>query len=143
MAIKVTLAVPTNRGVTAQTMQCLLELIAYGGYDFHIIIPEHGYTIAENRNYIAIKALNNKSDYLLTIDDDMTFPFDTLDTLIANKKDIVGVAYHPRYEEGQIIKYLDEVTIIKIEESDDPKYKDTFECLATGTGIMLIKCKVF
>lgn len=143
MNTKITLACPTNRGIQPQTMQCLLELVAHRDYDFHIIIPEEGYTIAENRNYLTVQALNNKSEYLLMIDDDMTFPPDTLDTLLSNKKDICGVAYHSRCDMGQIIKYLDETHFIKLEETDDPKYKKTFECHATGTGIILIKCDIF
>lgn len=141
--LKVTIACPTNRGVNPKTMQCLLELVAHGGYDFHNIVPSEGYTIAENRNYIAVQAVNNKSDYVLMVDDDMTFEPDLLDKLIANDKDICGVAYHPRCETGQIIKYLDETHIVKLEETDDPKYKTVFECHATGTGIILIKCDVF
>lgn len=112
-------------------------------YEFHVIVPSEGYTIAENRNYIAVQALNNKSDYLLMVDDDMTFPPETLNKLISNKKEICGVAYHPRSETGKIIKYLDETHAVAIKESDDPKYKDVFECHATGTGIILIKCSIF
>ena len=141
--MKVTIALPSNRGIQPQTFQCVLELIARGGYDFHLIVPSEGYTIAENRSYIAVQALNNKSEYLLMIDDDMTFPASTLDTLLENKKDICGVAYHPRSETGTITKYLDETHAVNIEESDDPKYKKTFECHATGTGIILIKCDIF
>ncbi len=120
-----------------------MELVARGGYDFHIVIAEEGYTIAENRNYIAVQAFNNNSDYLLMCDDDMTFPPDLVDRLLENKKDICGVAYHPRCDMGQIIKYLDETHIIKLEENTDPKYKDAFECMASGTGAILIKCEVF
>ena len=144
---KITLAVITNRGIMPKTLQCLLELVARGGYDFHIVIAEFGYTIAENRNYVGVQALNNNSDYLLFIDDDMTFPPDILDTLLKNDKDICGAAYHPRNKTGEIIKYInagsDEITPIRIEQLDDPKYKDTFEVHATGAGIILIKCEVF
>ena len=143
MNIKVSIGIPTNRGLRPKMAQCLLDLVARGGYDFHIVIAEEGYTIAENRNYLAVKSLNNESEYILMIDDDMTFEPDLLDNLIENKKDICGVAYHPRSETGKIIKYLDEVHAVAIEESDDPKYKDTFECHATGTGIILINTKVF
>lgn len=145
--MQITLAVPTNRGINPNTLESLLKLVAHGGYNFHILIAENGYTIAENRNYIAVQALNAGSNYVLMIDDDMTFDPDLLDVLIANGKDIVGAAYHPRSETGQIIKYInagtDEITPIKIEEMDDPKYKDTFEVHANGTGVMLIKCEVF
>lgn len=141
--MKITIACPTNRGINPKTMQCLLELVAHGGYEFHVIVPEEGYTIAENRNYSAVQAVRNKSEYLLFIDDDMTFPPTLLDTLLANNKEICGVAYHPRCETGQMIKYLDETHAVRLEETDDPKYKQTFECHATGTGIVLIKCDVF
>ena len=83
--MKITLAVPSNRGINAQTMQCLLELVAHGGYDFHILVASEGYTIAENRNYIAVQAVNNESDYVLMVDDDMTFEPTILDDLIANQ----------------------------------------------------------
>lgn len=120
-----------------------MELVARGGYDFHIVIAEEGYTVAENRNYIATKAVNNGSEFLLMTDDDMTFEPETLDKLVANDKDICGVAYHPRTETGQITKYLDETHAIRLEETDDPKYKMTFECYATGTGVVLIRCSAF
>lgn len=141
--MKITIACPVYGGFQPQTVQCLMELVAHGGYYFHILMAENGYTIAENRNYITVQALNNKSDYLLMIDADMTFEPTILDELLANDKEICGVAYHPRSETGQIVKYMDEVTSVAIEASDDPKYKDTFECWATGTGIILIKCSIF
>ena len=120
-----------------------MRLIAHGGYDFHCICPEHGYTIAENRNYSAVQALNNKSDYLLFIDDDMTFESDLLDRLISNDKDIVGIAYHPRCETSEKLGFLDETHIISLETTTDEKYKDTFPCKAVGTGVMLVKTEVF
>lgn len=149
--MKITLSIPTNRGIQPQTMQCLLELVAHGGYEFHIIVAEEGYTIAENRNYIAVQALNNKSEYLLSIDDDMTFPPDTLDKLLANQKEICGTAYHSRGNANRMkciggimsIAEISEKKYINLETNTDPKYKDTFECYATGTGIILIKCEIF
>jgi len=141
--LKITIGLPVYGGFYPQTLQCLLELVNHGGYDFHIVVAENGYTIAENRNYIAVKALNNNSDYILMIDSDMTFEPDLLDKLVADDKDILGVAYHPRSDTGQIIKFLDEVNFIRLEQSNDPKYKQTFECHATGTGIILIKVEVF
>lgn len=149
--MKVTIAVPTNRGVQPKTFQCLLDLVAHGGYEFHILVVSEGYTTAENRNYIAVQAANNKSDYLLMVDDDMTFPPDTLNKLIENKKDICGVAYHSRGSTDKIkivpdimaIAEVDKGKYINLETETDPKYKDVFECYATGTGIILIKCEVF
>ena len=152
--MKISLAIPTNRGLQPKTMQCLLELVAFGNnkYKWDILIAENGYTIAENRNYIAVQALNNNSDYLLFIDDDMTFPPDLLDKLIASQKDIIGVAYHSRGSSAKIkvvpgdimsIAEVDKGKYINLETETDPKYKYVFECYATGTGIILIKCDVF
>src|SRR3990167_761668 len=141
--IKVSIGVPSNRLIQPKTAECLMTLVAHGGYEFHFVVASEGYTVAENRNYIAVKALNYKSDYLLFIDDDMTFPHDLLDSLIAVDKDIVGVAYHPRSETGKIIKFLDETHTVRLEETDDPKYKVPFKCHATGTGIVLIKTYIF
>lgn len=151
---KITIAIPTNRGVNSLTFQSLLELVANASrkYNLHCIVPEEGYTISENRNYIAVQALNNKSDYLLMCDDDMVFPPDTLDTLMANQKDICGVAYHSRgssnkikYVGGEImsIAEINKREYINLKTNKEPKYKKTFECYATGTGIILIKCDIF
>ena len=141
--MKITIGTLSNRGFRPKTVKCLLELVAKGGYEFHIAIAEHGYTIAENRNWIVVKALNNESDYVLFIDDDMVFPASLLESLWANDKDIVGVAYHPRCATSEKLGFLDETHIISLENTTDPKYKDTFECKAVGTGVMLVKIDVF
>ena len=110
MNTKITIAIPSNRGINPKTLQCTLDLInaSKGKYELHTIVPEEGYTIAENRNYTAVQAVRNKSEFLLSIDDDMTFPTTLLDKMVENDKDICGVAYHPRCETGTITKYLDE-----------------------------------
>lgn len=152
MNTKITIAVPSNRGIRPKTAECIMRLIAHGGYDFHCIAPSEGYTIAENRNYIAYQAINNKSDYLLMIDDDMIFNEDLLDCLMENEKDICGVAYHSRGSTDKIkivpsgimsIVETDKGKYINLETETDPKYKDTFECYATGTGVILIKTEIF
>ena len=145
--MKITIAIPTNRGLIPATFQCVLDLIARGGYDFHLICPSEGYTVAENRNYIVAQACQNKSDYLLMLDDDMTFPPDTLDKLIKDAKDIVGVAYHSRggSANGEIMAVAEvkEGKYINLDKDKDEKYKKLFECHAVGTGIILIKCDIF
>lgn len=128
-----------------------MKLVARGGHEFHIIVAQEGYTVAENRNYIAVQACNAGSTHLLMVDDDMTFEPETLDKLLANDKDIVGVAYHSRGSDAKIklvpdimaIAEVDKGKYINLAEETDPKYQKTFECYATGTGIILIKCDVF
>ena len=71
------------------------------------------------------------------VDDDMIFPSDTLERLLAHKKDIVGVAYKPRNDKKDTHIPLDKV------HADNPDLpKELFECEAVGTGIMLINAKI-
>ena len=135
--MKTTIAIPSNRGINPSTFQCILELIANSGdkHDLQLISPEHGYSICENRNYIGVQALNNKSDYLLMIDDDMDFEPDLLDRMIANDKDICGVAFHPRCE-TEDMKTLDETHHANLKDNK------LFESKAVGTGIILIRTEI-
>lgn len=138
--LKVTIAVPTNRRVQAETTQCLLELVAKGGYDFHIVVASEGYTIAENRNYISVQAVNNKSDYLFFVDDDMTFDSDYLDIMIAHDKDIIGAVYSSRMEDSprQVYRSMEDVVDLRTE-----KLTELTRVIAKGTALMVIKMKVF
>jgi len=52
--LKITIGIPTNRGLRPKMAQSLLDLVALGGYNFHIVIAEEGYTIAENRKLLTI-----------------------------------------------------------------------------------------
>ena len=94
---KVTLAVCTNREVKPKTLGSLLEMVNYSkDIDFHILVATRGYTIAENRNYCVVQAQRNESDYLLFVDDDMTFPKDTLERLLGANKEVIGVNSYSR-----------------------------------------------
>jgi len=129
----ITIGLPTNRLVKTKTAQSLLELIAYSKHDYQILVSTRGYNTSENRNYIATQAVNNKSDYLFFVDDDMILPPDTLDRLLAHDKDIVGGIYNTKYEEQKpVIEYL-----------EGTKREDLFKVGAIGTGCMLIKTSVF
>ena len=137
MNIKITIGIPTNRGLQPKTMQSLLEMVAISDYDFCFVIATEGYTISENRAYIATQALKNNSDYLLFIDDDMVFPPDTLDRLLAYKKEIIGVASNSRC--------LPLKTTVQLLDNTIPEkfLKEFLEVKHVGTGIMLIDMKVF
>lgn len=137
----ITVAIPSNRNIQPQTAECVLNMVAQRG-DIHPVVASEGYTIAENRNYLAVQAVNNGSSHLLMIDDDMTFETALLDKLLAVKQPIVGVAYHPRCDADRM-KWLDETHHVSLDKTDDPKFKQPFKCHATGTGIVLIDCEVF
>lgn len=147
--MKITLAVCTNRGIRPKTAQCLLELVNHSKeHDFQILVAERGFTIAENRNYCVVQAQKNASNYLLFIDDDMTFNADTLERLLAHKVDIVGVNSMSRClplhttvglmnEKGEY-KHPDKYPEWEM------KIPDTlFKAYFVGCGICLIDVRVF
>jgi len=147
--MKVTLAICTNRGIRPRTAQALLELVNHSkNIDFQILVAERGYTIAENRNYCVVQAQKNASQYLLFIDDDMTFRPDTLEKLLAHGKDIIGV--------NSMSRCLPLTSTVGLMDSKG-KYKhpdyhpewemkipdELFKAYFVGCGICLIDMRVF
>lgn len=134
--MKITIASLSNRGFRPETVKSLLDLKC--PYEKEVVIATQGYHIAENRNFMATQAILNKSDYILMVDDDMIFPPDTLEKMLAHKKDVVGVVYKPRNDKKDTHIPLDKTHI------DNPKLlKKLFECEAVGTGVMLINTLIF
>lgn len=145
--IMVTLAICTNRGIKPKTAQCLLELATYS-QDLHILVAERGFTIAENRNYCVVQAQKNGSSHILFIDDDMTFPKDTLERLLACNKEVVGVKSYSRcFPLAPTTGLQNE----KGEYKDPSKHasfemkmpEELFEAHFIGMGVGLIDMKVF
>lgn len=131
--MKIALGIPTNRLIKPKTAKALLDLVAHSQHDYEILVSERGYNTSENRNWIAAKAVNTKCDYLFFVDDDMIFPPDTLERLLAHQKDIVGGIYMTKYEtQSPVVEYL-----------DDSRPTELFKCGAIGTGCLLIKTSVF
>ena len=138
MNTKILIASLTNRGFKAETVKSLLDLNC--PHEKEVLIATQGYHIAENRNYIASYGVNREFDYIFTVDDDMIFPPDTLEKLLAHRKSIVGVAYHPRFEiDKDTHKPLDKTHIMTLK---DEGAKELFECEAVGTGVMLINTMI-
>lgn len=146
--MKITLALCTNRLIQPRTTECLLNLVKGSKHDLQIIMATRGYTIAENRNYCVIQAQKNQSDYILFIDDDMTFPPETLDILLSHQKEVVGVNSYSR------ILPLAPTTGLMTEKGEykHPDYypewemripDELFEAYFVGCGVCLIDMKVF
>ena len=138
--MKITIGIPTNRQFKPQTVSSLVQMVAYSKHDYSFVIPTKGYNTAENRNYIVAQAFKNNSDYLLLSDDDMLYPPDSLEKLLAHKKDIVGATYSVKQlPPSLVIGYGEQV------KSDEEAQKQTkpFKCEALGGGLLLIKLEVF
>ena len=130
--MKILIGSLTNRGFKAKTVESLMNLDV--PFDKEFVVATQGYHIAENRNWLAFKALNGGFDYLLMIDDDMTFPPCTLTKLLGHQKEVVGVAARSRTGEN-VVQMLDGSV-----PKDLPK--ELFECLGVGTGVILIKVEI-
>lgn len=131
MSTKILLGIPCNRQLRPYAVNCLLNLAKDQNIQ-KVIFATEGYTISENRNYIVAQAKKEKVDYVLMIDDDMTFPPDLITRLLGRNKDIIGVLSHSR-------KLPLKPTVEPIEEIKP----DLFQCKTIGGGVMLINMKVF
>ena len=147
--MKLTLAICTNRQIKPKTVKCLLDMITYSrGVDFHVLVAEQGYTIAENRNYCVAQAKKNGSDALMFIDDDMTFPPDTLERLASRDKQVIGVNSYsrclpPSSTVGLMDKKGEYMHPSKHTEWEMQVPDYLFEAYFVGTGVALIDMEVF
>lgn len=131
--LKILIGSLTNRGFRAKTVESLMNL--HIPYEKVFYVATQGYHIAENRNWLAFKAINEECDYLFMVDDDMVFPPCTLTRMVGHQKDIVGVVAKSRTGEN----------VIQIDgkvPKDEEIPKELFECDALGTGVILIKTDI-
>lgn len=142
MEIKICIGLLSNRGFEQQMVLSLMKMIKFSSHrNIHFEVVSEGYTIAENRNSLAAKSCQNKCTHLLMIDDDMIFPENTLEILLQQDKDLIGVLYNPRqFSDGYMVNaILDKNKRIKKEDLP----KEPFECYGVGFGTVLIKTELF
>jgi hypothetical protein len=90
----------------------------------------------DNRNVLAQLAIDNDFTHLWLVDNDMTFPPDTLSRLLAHDKAVVGAAYHYRnLPLRTTVKLLNEEGAVYIPESIP---ETLFACYAIGSGCKLV-----
>lgn len=127
--MKVLLAVPCGEDIVAQTSICLVALAAstkLAGAVFSV----DGY-IDRNHNSLASTALKMDCDAILFVDSDHEFPQDSLDRLIARRKDVVGCQYRMRQDPWELMP---------------PTSGDLHGCQEVEwipSGLMLVKTDVF
>ncbi len=142
--IRVAIAIPTNRGIKPKTVKSLLELDC--PYEKHIVMAIEGYTISENRIYIAMQALKNNCTHIFSVDDDQIFPSNTLVQMLSHGKEIVGCDIKSRTLPPQSHVETFEMQELSLQDRLLGKTnlpKEFFECKAIGTGVILIDTEVF
>jgi cellulose synthase/poly-beta-1,6-N-acetylglucosamine synthase-like glycosyltransferase len=111
------------------------------------IYTVNGTLIFDQREKLAVAALDEDCDYILWIDADMRFPKDTIDRLIKADKDIVGVNATTRTVP---VKPTAKNLQVNLEDKTntwlpvDSKGKTGLERVTSiGCGVMLVKKEVF
>jgi hypothetical protein len=145
--MKIALAIVTNRQIRPKTVESVIALVAASGE--HQIIPivaTEGYTTAEGRTYCVVQALKSECSHILFIDDDMTFPPDTLGRLLRHEKDIVGVySFSRKLPLTPTVGFIcDDGALMPHEKMPFIKRPDElFKCFSIGMGVALIRLDVF
>lgn len=132
--MRVAIAVPSYSEWKAPmgiSMAMMASYCTANGIRFTLI--SHGGTqVAKVRNALVRMARDAGADWILFIDDDMTFPMDSLVRLLAHDRDIVGVAACgrvPPYEiGGAFVQRASEGLV---------------EATRLGMGMMLVRMTVF
>lgn len=152
--IRILIGMPIGRPIEVEPHCSWARLLAYMaanpryvGMDIH----ETGAYIDYNRNLIAKRAISENAEYVCMIDSDMGYPHTVVDTLISRNKDVIGCVYYsPSHDTNTgkdivIRPMLFDYNVKTKKFHPWPKCdkKEPFMIDAMGTGIMLIKTKVF
>ena len=149
--MKIFLAVPTFETIYPDTFKSLWGLERAGNeivFDF-----VRGYDCATARNNIALRAIEQNADFILTVDNDMVIPSDALVNLLEDAKDVC-LGYYAHRESNNIyngkmnwcklgeFNYTD---MYKAEEVLDLKNQGQKKILIHGGGMgcALIKTSIF
>lgn len=130
----IAICTPTRGQIEAATASDIVQLIKHSpDTDWAL---SFGSIIANNRTLLVHTAVKAKASHILFIDTDMRFPKDTLERLLAHKKDIIGVNCKQRTRDEWIStkngKFVSSEGKTGIEEID-----------TTGLGLALININVF
>lgn len=130
----ITIATPTRDSFTSGYTYDLVQLLKYSpDVEFSVVT---GTLLNNLRTQLVHEAARAKASHILFIDSDMRFPPDTVEKLLARKKDIVGANYLQRIKP--------EFTARKNNKWLSSKDKTGVEEVETmGFGVMLIDMKVF
>ena len=91
--MKILIAVPTFETITPDTFKSIYGLDKCGNWVVFDFV--RGYDCATARNNIAQQCLNEKADYVLMVDNDVTLPPDALKNLLShNERVVLGFYAH-------------------------------------------------
>lgn len=106
-----------------------------------LMFTSQGTLIANQRQELAIEALNAGADYILWLDSDHRFPKDIVDRLQAHDKDVIACNYSTRRLPCKPVAFKDHFCRNLVYTSDDNTGLEVVA--AVGMGVMLEKADVY
>jgi len=143
--MRVAISIPARGQMEVTTAFDLTRMAAYMAVKKNIdlnVYTSQGTLIFDQRNSLVHTAVVEKCDYILFIDADMRFPKNTLERLLAHKKDIIGVnattRMMPPKPTARNIQINEDGSVDWLEVFSN-KEKGIGKVDAIGCGVMLIK----
>jgi glycosyltransferase involved in cell wall biosynthesis len=138
---KILIAIPTAKYIEPQTFKSIYDLEVPVGYETEFQYF-YGYNIDQVRNLIA--EWGKRYDYLFCVDSDIVLPKDSLQKMLAHKKDIVTGVYIQRKPGTHVLEIYNENDNGGFSNIPFENIKDTslIEIGACGFGCVLIDSKV-
>lgn len=141
--VRVLVSMPSMGNPSFKTLQSLVRYASSEKNHQPVFHFPEGSVLHRARNMAVVAAINQNCDYLMFIDDDMTFLPDSIDTLISRDKDIIGGLCFQRKEPlTPVAKHRENNRIYNYTFNEIKDFDKPFEVYATGTGFLLIKAEV-
>ncbi len=138
MNFKLAIGIATTGQVRTKTLFSVMGLVKRDPENTFIIAWE-GCNVHQSRINIVKQAQKSDCTHLLFVDSDMVFDADAVEKLMAHNRDIVGVETN--------LRKLPLTSTVKLHDAKGDKIFDRkdelYECVAVGTGFMLISMHVF
>ena len=157
--MRILIAVPTFETIYPDTYKSIWDL----DKDGHEVLFDsvRGYDVATARNRIARLAMDLETDYVLSVDNDVTLPENALKNLLENDKDVC-VGYYAHRDKDNL--YRGRTCICKLKDEEGKEYYhypleseytaeellemknagvNAFEIHGGGMGCALVKTSVF
>ena len=131
----VLLGIPHGGTIKARLLSTIIASIVQAPCPL-TVCERQGALGPDNRGILAQIAVDQGFTHLWLVDNDMSFPPDTLARLLAHQKDLVGAAYNYRaHPLRTVVKMLDAQGQVVIPESIP---ESLFVCHAIGSGCKLV-----
>jgi hypothetical protein len=127
---KILIATLTKNSITPQTTFSLVNMVK--GMDNVSYAIQTGADVPGGRTILINRAREHNFTHILFVDEDVSFPSDSLTRLVAHNKDIIGADYNFR-----------ELPLRSMATADKKEKDKPFKCKSLPTGFMLIKLAVF